>query len=86
MSLKLLKFGAVWCGPCKSYDSILESFKEDHPEVEIQKVDIEDVSSEVDEMVSKYTIRSVPTTIIIKDGVETKKVGVITKYELETYL
>lgn len=77
--MKVLKFGATWCGPCKTYHTILEEVKNDLPEgVEIMEYDVD--SDEATELLSKYSIRSVPTTIFEnEDGSYEKVTGIIPK-------
>ena len=60
--MRILKFYAVWCGPCKVLNKQLESFK-DYP---IESVNID----ENPDLVEKYGIISVPTTIILRDEEE----------------
>lgn len=40
--MKLIKFGAAWCGPCKSMAraKVFEKFKERHPDVEVKLYDL----------------------------------------------
>lgn len=65
--MKVLKFEATWCAPCKSLTKLLESFD---TEMYIQKVDIDE---NVD-LVRDYGIRSVPTLVMLDDdGVEVKR-------------
>lgn len=59
-------FYADWCGPCKTQDNILEEFEENHPEVDVERVDVEE--SENDELVQKYSVRSLPTLVALEDG------------------
>jgi thioredoxin 1 len=67
--MKLLKFYATWCGPCKGLTSVIEGMK-DLP-VPIQNVDID---AEMD-TARKYNVRSVPTMVLVNDdGSEVKRV------------
>lgn len=65
----LLKFTASWCPPCKEMERsrLLESFVERHPEVQLEKVDIDRQGERAD----AYAIRAVPTLVILDgDGEE----------------
>lgn len=66
----VLKFSASWCGPCQSYNRILEDLDEDFP---IYAVDVEVMP----EAAQQFGVRGIPTTIYLEDGVvKTKLVGV----------
>jgi len=61
----VIKFSATWCGPCKSYTPVFESFADDNPNVDFYAVDVDDES----ELAQAFGVKSVPTTIFIpKDG------------------
>lgn len=83
----LVDFYADWCGPCKMMAPIL---KELSPQVKgmarVIKVDVDKNQP----IAAKYGIRSIPTTIIFKNGVEKwRHSGVlqasVLKQELEKY-
>jgi thioredoxin 1 len=61
--VKLLRFHATWCGPCKRFEPVVNAFAEKHG-IEIQHVDIE----EEPEYAAEYDIQSVPTTVLLIDG------------------
>ena len=61
------KFGAVWCGPCRALQPVLESLKEEYAgKATIIEYDIDEAHEETE----KYGVRSVPTVVIEKDGQE----------------
>ena len=67
--MKVMKFYATWCGPCKSLSATLEGM-DNLPE--IQEIDIDQDM----ETAQKYGIRSVPTMVITADdGTEIKRMG-----------
>lgn len=77
MSLKVLKFSASWCGPCR----VLSQTLKDVPD--ITNVDIDKEM----ETARKYSVRKVPTIVFEKDGIEVGRVsGVITKQAYEEFL
>lgn len=58
----LVKFGAPWCGPCKTFAPIIEQIAADGYKVYDVNTD------ENQDAVVKYGIRSVPTIIVFKNG------------------
>lgn len=58
----LVAFKAPWCGPCKTLTPVLEEIKTDGYNVIIVDTD------ENQDLTMKYGIRSVPTTLILKNG------------------
>ncbi|MBM4378364.1 MAG: thioredoxin family protein [Deltaproteobacteria bacterium] len=65
----LLKFTATWCPPCQAMEKsgLLESFVEHHPEVKLQKVDVDAQPKKSD----TFGIRAIPTLVFLdKDGEE----------------
>lgn len=72
---KFIYFSASWCGPCKTYGPIISQFNGT-----VSKIDIE----ENRELAMQYNVRSVPTTILVKDGVEVwRNVGITTLQALQ---
>ena len=66
-STVLLDFYATWCVPCKQISPMLASLNLDaEVQVPMVKVDIDSAK----ELVSKHNVTSVPTLLLLKDGVE----------------
>jgi thioredoxin 1 len=64
--IQVKKFYAQWCGPCKMLTPIMEGVKKNHTDVQFENIDVDSDF----EIASKYSIRSVPTVIVEKDGIE----------------
>jgi thioredoxin 1 len=63
----LVDFWAVWCGPCKLAEPILEELSETYKDkVLIAKIDVDQNPLNP----QKYGVMSIPTTILFKDGKE----------------
>lgn len=66
MALKLLKFEASWCGPCRAISPLVDKLVEEW-DLELEKVDID----EKPEMSQQYGVMGVPTLVMLEDGKET---------------
>ena len=62
----LKKFSAVWCGPCRALAPVINEVKTQFSNVKFEEYDVDTHYDEA----TKYSIRSVPTIIIEKNGVE----------------
>ena len=67
--IEVKKFEASWCGPCKALKPIFENVASKYNDVNFSYVDVD----EQFELASKYSVRSVPTVIIEKDGKEVQR-------------
>ena len=76
--IKIIKFGAPWCGPCRVQDKILEELTQEGYEVEKINVD------ENEEMVEKYSISTLPTLLFFDDDkLVERKIGLMRKDEIK---
>lgn len=66
----VLKFGAVWCGPCKRLNPIFEKLPTEFTNVSFFSVDVDDSS----DLSQKFSVKSVPTVILLHNGVESKRI------------
>jgi len=81
--MKLLKFYAEWCGPCKGLTMIINNAK-DKIHIPIEEYDIDNEMF----MAQDYKVRSVPTLILVDDkNQEIKRsVGLLTEEKLLEFL
>ena len=81
--LKLLVFGAEWCGHCKVLRPRIMEYGQAHPELKIclHNVDEATVAAET------FHITGVPCLIVIKDGQEVERhVGALSLNQLESLI
>lgn len=62
--LVLVDFFATWCGPCKMLMPVLEELANDRGDIKIVKMDVDECPN----LSKKYTIMSVPTLMLFKNG------------------
>ena len=63
------KFSAVLCGPCRALAPVMNEIKGQFSNVKFEEYDIDEYS----EVTEQYGVRSVPTVIIEKNGVELQR-------------
>ena len=65
----LLDFFAVWCGPCRILSPIIDEIAEEHPEIKVGKINVD----EQPELASAFDVMSIPTVFFLKNGEVTNK-------------
>ena len=80
--MKLLKFSASWCGPCKMLSKTIEQVK-DELDCDIIEIDIDDDF----ETANKFQIRGVPTIVLMDGETEVaRKTGSMSAAELKNFV
>ena len=64
--IMIVDFWASWCGPCMNFMPTYEKVSDDFPDVVFGKVDTE----QEPELASHFSIRSIPTLMVIRGGYE----------------
>lgn len=64
-AIVMLDFWAAWCGPCKGFAPIYDAAAARHGDVVFGKIDTDAET----ELAQSFEIRSVPTLMIIRDGI-----------------
>lgn len=79
--MKVLKFSAEWCGPCKMLGKVLEDYTGD---VEIQEINIDTDQ----DLAIKFGIRGVPTLVLLDDngGELRRKSGMLMINQFEDFI
>lgn len=57
-------FFANWCGPCKMLAPLIEQLANQHPEVKVVKIDVD----QEQRLAMEYQVQSIPTLITFKNG------------------
>ena len=81
--INLIYFKAAWCGPCKTLSPMLTEVVDALGNLPMITVDID----QRPEMALQYGVKSVPTLIVVKDGVEAyRQTGLVTRGRLAEVL
>lgn len=80
----IVDFHALWCSPCKMQSPILKEVAAELGErVRVIKIDVDNNA----QIASRYSVQSVPTIIIFKNGRAVwRQSGVVSKNQLKSVL
>ena len=79
----MVDFWAAWCGPCKMLSPIVDQIAEEHPEIKVCKVNIDEEPS----LAIDYKVMSIPTLLVFKNGEKVNmSIGVQSKSDIEAML
>ncbi len=75
----LVDFWASWCGPCRMLSPIVDRIAEEHSEIKVGKVNVD----EQGELAAAFGVMSIPTLVVFRDGKVVKQsVGVQSKNKI----
>ena len=75
----LVDFWAPWCGPCRMVSPIVDQLADEHPELVIGKVNVD----EEPELAMAFGVMSIPTLVVLRDGKEADRaVGAMPKSKI----
>lgn len=72
-----IKFWASWCGPCKKMIPSITKMENEFPNVKFLSVEIE----QVPEIAQRFSIKSLPSLLLLQDGQEVKRFNGMTLME-----
>lgn len=81
--LVLIDWWAPWCGPCRMFGPIFERVSQKHPEATFAKINTEEEPT----LAQSFEINSIPTLMVIRDGVLLlKQAGMVPEAALESLI
>ena len=76
MGKEILYFSAPWCQPCRTLGPIIEEL---NGQIDYKKINVDENS----ELAAKYSVRNIPTLILLKNGVAVNRLtGLQTKQNI----
>jgi thioredoxin 1 len=79
----LVDFWAEWCGPCKMVSPIVDLIAEEHSEIKVGKVNVDEHPN----LAVENRVMSIPMLMVFREGKVVKKsIGAVSKEEIEQML
>lgn len=79
----LLDFWASWCGPCRMVSPIIDEIAEEHSEIKVCKINVDEES----ELASQFRVMSIPSLFVLQNGqVINQSVGARSKDQILSML
>lgn len=79
----VLDFWAPWCGPCRMIGPVIEELSQECTDIKFAKLNVD----EEPEIAEQYSIMSIPTLILFKNGEAVKRLsGTRGKEELKEWI
>jgi len=60
----IVDFWATWCGPCRMLGPVVAELAEEHPEIKVCKVNVDDEP----DLAQQYGVMSIPFVVSFKGG------------------
>ncbi|MDD3229362.1 MAG: thioredoxin [Oscillospiraceae bacterium] len=79
----LIDLWATWCGPCRMLSPVVEKIAEEHPEVKVGKINVD----EEPELAQSFHATAIPMLVLLRDGkVTASSIGLQPKGKIEEML
>lgn len=79
----LIDFWASWCGPCRMLSPVVDEVAEEHADVKVGKINIDDEPG----LAQQFDVMSIPTLMVFRNGEKVgESVGVVPKGQIESLI
>ncbi|MCQ2503044.1 MAG: thioredoxin [Saccharofermentans sp.] len=60
----LIDFWATWCGPCRMLGPVIEEIANEHPEIKVCKVNVDEEQA----LALRFNVDAIPLLVVMKNG------------------